>query len=458
MSDVATLKSFMEKLQECGKDGTSKFNLRNENGQTKNRVSSIPRLVKKAKKKSKLLFVMELALPFNPFTGEDDETYNADHKFRPQASATFVALMLKQEADSNEALKSTLMRRAGVDNWDTSDYNTLTDDDKAIFGKYRVPSVYTFPVVHVDIPVMTKDFGRDYIINVKRDPLTNDVVGEKPLAIKANEFFRDIAYEEYREFKDKCASGELNLTEKQQKQKTQEIFGSVPVSDDHPINYVIAAEIPLTSKYELQGNYADLDSSKFKALLVQTKRTKALSDSLQKYLTGEWSRYDKHFDFVEIDMVCPAEEGTPAEIGQGTNYEKPTDTLDVTQFNGIFESVFREYFDEHADMEEIMINSVRISKYDETVEGQLCSALDSVVDPDNKYLTLEVIKRHREFITLALGDKGTELLCSLEMDDDTRAAGQLDAEDAASVAKSVSLEDVMALEDDENDIDLETIE
>ena len=94
------------------------------------------------------------------------------------------------------------MDKAGVDNWDTSDHEHLTADDKAIFRKYRVPSIYTFPVVHVDIPAMTGDYGRDYLVKIDRDPITGNVVGDKKLITQAYEFFRDIAYEEYRDFND----------------------------------------------------------------------------------------------------------------------------------------------------------------------------------------------------------------------------------------------------------------
>lgn len=455
MANVTSLSEFLQELAENGKDGASAYNLRNEDAQQKARVASIPKLKKEKKKKSKLLVVMELAIPFNPTTGKADDMYNPGRKFRPQLSATTVALMLKKEAANNEDVKNAFMTKAGVDNWDLSNVDVLTADDEAIFKKYRVPSVYSFPIVHVDVPLMTGDYGRDYIINVQRDALTNQVIGEKPLAIKANEFFRDIAYEEYKKFQDDIASGRLDLTDKQKKDKSREIWGNLPVSDDHPVNYLVAVEVPLDTKYKLTTTYGELQSDDFKKMLVQTRRTKALDDSIQKYVSGDWERYDKHFDFVEIDMVCPAEGETPMEIGQATTYEKPTETLEETAFNKTFEDAFRLYFDENDNMESIMINSVRIPKYDETVEAQLCTALNSVVDKDNEFLTKEVIAHHREFITIALGDMGDELLMDLEMDDENRATGQLDQEKAAETAKAISLEDT--LNNDEL-LDLDVIE
>lgn len=450
---MLSLSEFMNELKENGTDGTSKYNLRNENEQVKSRVATIPKLKKELKKKSKLLIIMELAIPFNPLTGKADDVYNPDKKFRPQKSATTVALMLKEEANENEALKETLMHRAGVETWDTSDASVLNDVDKKIFKKYRVPSVYTFPVVNVDIPVMTKQYSRDYIINVQRDPVTAQIIGEKPLAIQANEFFRDIAYEEYNDFQQKCTSGEINMTDKQKQERTLQIFGKVPVSDDHPVNYLIAMELPLDNKYDLKDDYAGIKEDDVKKLLVQTRRSKGLGDAISKYLSEEWGKYDVHFDFVEIDMCCPAEGDTPAEIGQGTTYEKP-EAIPESNSKPI-EDALRAYFDSQDDLEATMINSVRISKYDENVERQLCSALASVVDSDNPFLTKDVIRQHREFITVALGDVGSELLLSVEMDDEDRADGSLNQEEAAKLSKEVSLESIMQ-EDDV--LDLEVIE
>lgn len=456
MSKVTSLEDYLTSLQESGKDGTSMYNLRNENEQVKARVASIARLKKEKKKKSKLLVVMELAIPFNPMTGVADDKYNPDRKFRPQMSATTVALMLKQQAANNETVKEAFMKRAGVNSWDLSNTAELTKEDMSIFHKFRVPSVYTFPVVNIRIPIMTKDFGRDYLIKVTRDPMTNQIIGEKPLAIQANEFFRDIAYEEYKLFQEDCASSKLNLTEKQQRERISKIF-ETPVSDDHPINYLIAMELPMDHKYELTESYSELDVKTLKANLVQFKRTKAMDDSIKKYLTGEWSKFDKHFDYVEIDMVCPPDGESPMEIGKDTTYEKPTTTLDDTKYDEIITNTFKEYLDTEENMENIMINSVRIAKYDESVERQLCSALNTVVDTDNEFITKAVIDRHKEFITVALGDVGSELLLELEMDDENRAAGNLDADDASKVAQSISLENM--LEDDVTDlVDMEEVE
>lgn len=49
-----------------------------------------------------------------------------------------------------------------------------------------------------------------------------------------------------------------------------------------------------------------------------TKYSSGFKDAMQKYLQGDWIKYDKYFDFWEIDMACPAEGDTPMAIGKDT--------------------------------------------------------------------------------------------------------------------------------------------
>ena len=59
----------IQRMSEAGQKGGSELNMRSEELQTKQRVARIPSLKKKLKKKSKLLLVLDLAIPFNPETG-----------------------------------------------------------------------------------------------------------------------------------------------------------------------------------------------------------------------------------------------------------------------------------------------------------------------------------------------------------------------------------------------------
>lgn len=458
MEQIMKFEDLLQELKEKGKDATSEFRLRNEDIQAKDRTARIPRIKKELKKKDKLIIPTELAIPFNPMTGEPDDTYNPACKFRPIKSATSVALMLKELANRNEATKNAFMRRAGIEQWDTSDVSTLTPEDVAIFKKYRVPVIYTLPVVNIDIPAMTGTYGRDYTIDVERDPISNALKDpdNEPMVLQANRFFRDLAYEEVADYQKKIEDGVLKDTEKVQKETKSKIFGKNPVSDDHPSNWLICVDLPLINTYALNTeagiNYAGMTEEDVRGALGLIRLNKALSESINKYKNGEWIKFDRYFDYWEVDMSCPAEGNTPAEIGQATTYEKPTDELKESQYFEQINNAIIQYLDNRQDVEKVFLASVRISAYDEQVERQLVTALSSVIDTESKWLTKEVIKRHAEFLTIVLGEEADTLLLDCEMDSDTRAAGVLDE------AKAKEEYDLNKMMVDGDDIDLDEVD
>src|SRR5690606_32484897 len=108
----------------------SALKLRSESAQQKIKLKRIEKLKREEKKRSKLLFALEIAVPFNPFTGEEDDQYNVDNKYRPLMSATTSAILLKKLAAGNEKVKQSFMDRAGVETWDLSAPEVLTEEDK----------------------------------------------------------------------------------------------------------------------------------------------------------------------------------------------------------------------------------------------------------------------------------------------------------------------------------------
>lgn len=465
MEQVNTLEELLQELSDNGKDAGSEFNLRSEEIQSKDRTARIPKIKKEAKKKSKFLIPLELAIPFNPTTGKADDKYNPSRKFRPIMSVTKLSLMLKELANRNEATKKAFMSRAGVESWDTSDTTTLTEEDKAIFIKYRVPVIYTVPVVTVNIPALTGNFARDYIIDVQRDPITGDLVNpaEEPLVLQANRFFRDVAYEEVAAYQEKLDNGILNDTEQVQKTTKMNIYSKNPVRDDHPLNWLICVNLPLITSYQLNTeagiDYLGMNEEELRKNLGLIKLNKKMNTALDNYRNGAWKKFDKYYDYWEIDMSCPTEEGTPADIGMNTAYEKPQEEVaDFVHFDKL-DAAFKAYLDNRADIEKVFLASARIAAYNETVEKQIASALKTVIDTNNEFLTKEVIKRHSDFLTIVLSDDVNELLLEAMDDEGDRAAGVLD--DAKS-KKEYDLSKMMAEEsdddEDETDVNIEEVD
>lgn len=122
--------------------------------------------------------------------------------------------------------------------------------------------------------------------------------------------------EESQELDKMIEEKKIELTETQVKEKKRAIWGRVPVSDDHPVNYAIVVELPLSNTYDLDDiKLSAVTPEEIKNLLRITKYSSGLKDAMQKYLHGDWIKYDKYFDFWEIDMACPSEGDTPMAIG-----------------------------------------------------------------------------------------------------------------------------------------------
>lgn len=476
----------LARMREVGNHGGSKLHMRSESIQNRHQVRRIPTLKKALKKKSKLLVIADLAIPFNPETGEEDDKYNTDNKFRPPYSATTVALMLKAMADENPKTKEAFMRRAGVSEWDTSDCEHFSAADKEVFAKYRVPRIFTVPVVHVNIPVVTKsEFGRDYAISVKYDDMTGEVLGELrpdgsigdvPGVLKVNKLFSDKIYEEIEEFNKKIDSGELKLTEKQQKEERGNIYKKNPVSGVQPSNWITAIELPLTNTYELSADvdYSAIDADGIKSHLVLSRLSKGMKDAIAKYQDGSWAKFDKNFDFYELDMGCPTEGDDNSNegkmlIGKDTAYEKPSyvlrdcfsdeaddGTKTVKPEYGKFMSACTEYLDNCDDIEEEVRRSMFIPPYSEEVENKIYQGLETVLDITNdKYVTQRVLEANREVINLAFSEESGELYDALDAGVSDAPEGSLDENASAAAAKQYNLN---AEEfSDDVDVDLETI-
>lgn len=448
-----TMSELTEKMEKVGSDGSSQLHMRSEELQNKKNVSRIPMLRNALKKKRILLLETELALPFNPTTGESDEHFNASNKYRPPFSATTTALALKNEADTNEALKATLMKRAGMSAWDTTT-SEFTKEDWVIFGKYRVPRIFTVIVTHVNIPAAgTGKFGRDYAVSVQRDDDGN-IVGEVPGFLVAAKFFRDRNYEELNAYNKSIEDGSCKDDEQAQHKVRADILGKAPVSDDHPSNFVRLFEIPTDQQYVIDSSI-DLNGvtkESIKDFEVLSRYKKHIRLTVEKYMDGSLKKFDKFFDFWTIEMCCPAEgdessDSGKAKIGQNTTFEKPTTPLDDYESYGAegkdtkkLREALREYLDSNLELEKKIRISMRVPVYNEEVENMIFKSLSTVIDLDNdEFITKRVLENNKDFILQVFGDYGAEILEEIEVGLSGRVEGNLDSEEAKKEAKTYDL-------------------
>ena len=435
-------KELQKKMETVGDNGVSKLNMRNEEKQRKFQPKRFNHLKKEKRKKSKLCFVKEIAIPFNPKTGKEDDTYNTGSKWRPPYSVESVIKLVKSYAMESEEAKQALMQHAGISSWDVTDPDTVTDEDYRLFGSYLTARIFSIPAVHVTIPSMCNNaYGRDYTVDVKVDPVTGQYIGEVPLILQAHKFFIEMAYEELADYNDKLSSGVFKHDEKQQKEYRQGIFSKVPISDLAPINFIQAFEIPLNQKFELNDDKCLVTSDKEfvdkQTVLVRMNRT--ISDVLDKFCGGDYSAVDKYPEYFVVDMSCPNDTESPTELGKRTSYERELNTLKDMEGYDNFRAATVDYLDNFKDLEETVFRSSFVSRYDSSVDTQLLTACNSLIDLKNPFLTQKVIESNKDFLMLALGEKFDELQLEVECGISDKAEGNLDSAAAKQVAKTFDI-------------------
>lgn len=435
-------KELQKKMETVGDNGVSKLNMRNEEKQRKFQPKRFNHLKKEKRKKSKLCFVKEIAIPFNPKTGKEDDTYNTGSKWRPPYSVESVIKLVKSYAMESEEAKQALMQHAGVSSWDVTDPDTVTDEDYRLFGSYLTVRIFSIPAVHVTIPSMCNNaYGRDYTVDVKVDPVTGQYVGEVPLILQAHKFFIEMAYEELADYNDKLNSGIFKHDDKQQKEYRRGIFSKVPISDLAPINFIQAFEIPLNQKFELNDDKCLVTSDKafVDKQTVLVRMNKTISDVLDKFCGGDYSAVDNYPEYFVVDMSCPNDTESPTELGKRTSYERELNTLkDMEGYNN-FRAATVDYLDNFKDLEETVFRSSFVSRYDSSVDTQLLTACNSLIDLKNPFLTQKVIKSNKDFLMLALGEKFDELQLEVECGISDKAEGNLDSAAAKQVAKTFDI-------------------
>lgn len=435
-------KELQKKMETVGDNGVSKLNMRNEEKQRKFQPKRFNHLKKEKRKKSKLCFVKEIAIPFNPKTGKEDDTYNTGSKWRPPYSVESVIKLVKSYAMESEEAKQALMQHAGISSWDVTDPDTVTDEDYRLFGSYLTARIFSIPAVHVTIPSMCNNaYGRDYTVDVKVDPVTGQYIGKVPLILQAHKFFIEMAYEELADYNDKLSSGVFKHDEKQQKEYRQGIFSKVPISDLAPINFIQAFEIPLNQKFELNDDKCLVTSDKAfvdkQTVLVRMNRT--ISDVLDKFCGGDYSAVDKYPEYFVVDMSCPNDTESPTELGKRTSYERELNTLKDMEGYDNFRAATVDYLDNFKDLEETVFRSSFVSRYDSSVDTQLLTACNSLIDLKNPFLTQKVIESNKDFLMLALGEKFDELQLEVECGISDKAEGNLDSAAAKQVAKTFDI-------------------
>lgn len=442
------LEDFLAKLKSSEVDTKSK--LRNENKQTREGSSRVPFFKKEKGKQCKLLLLTDMALPFNPFTGKADETYNSENKFRPESSFSTTLLALKRYYEKDETgkqVKELIVERFGVPSWDTSKLDEITEEDFKLWRQYRYARISTHNMITIVSPTLHGNtYGANYRVNFERDEY-GDVVtadGNYPEILTINQMYMSALLEKYNEWEEENSQ----LPEKDKKEKKRSILSDLPVSKDQPRNFIFGIDLKLNSNSEVDG-IDRLNAEELRNRLVVVQINKKIETAINAVLKTQVKR-DIYPDFLEIEVTVPDEENA-ATRGQNTTYGTPVEALakmDPEVYTKFYNDVVT-MIDSFKRQDVVLTKSAARREIKEDTVDKICEALaiDMPFESIAGYLKEGALERYCTTISAIYGDQADDLLVSLE-------AGEAEED-------SVTDEDIKIANQDISDImgdDLDEIE
>lgn len=460
-----TFEQLRKKMEAAGDNGTSKLNLRNEKLQKKSRVSYIPKLKREAGKVSKLCVVREIAIPFNPMTGEVDETYNEDRKWRPTFSVNSTIKLLKGFASENEKVAEVFRKESGKTDWKIGEVDSVTNEDMEVFKKFLVPRILTIPTVEVNISSLCRgDYATKYRVNVDTDPITGECIGEVPLILQASKFFNDLANEAILDYNEKVKNGELKHDEKTQKEERSKIRSRYNlVGRLQPYNLTLLFELPTNKKGAVEDTaFTDgcknLPVSDYFRWSNFTQRLEQAFNKFDDTIDGSYGGFDWYNSFFVLNMKCPVGVESPMDVGRGTEYTNELsnstnpktgkvetgNSIYETDWHAKFEEKVDEYLDSIEGLEERVLASSYVVNYDESIAEKLVEALRTRIDQNDPHFTQRVIKRNKDFLSIVLGDAIDQELAEIECGISERKEGILDEAKSFDIVSQLEEMDVVS--------------
>lgn len=469
----------LKKLKSGAISGKSALNTRDESKQTKSSLAYVPWLKKEAKKTSRLIIPKEVAIPFDPFLCEETEQYNPSNKFRPFLSVSTTIRVIKQACQEDAELKERWENKTGVANWDVSDASIVTDQDKEVFRNYIVVRIFSINATKVNMSTVTgRDFAASYAVDVQRDPLTEQLVGEMPDWMKVSKLLSDIAYEEIKyvegviqsykdgkpipqdQIKSSAIQNKANLavvSQEDQKKIRSTIRDNIcRVSYDLPHNFIVGYELGLDNNsmpVEKLDQFTVEDVFKKQVLTRYSLSTRSvLHNTIEAIMSGNKKAADLYVDFIELDMSCPPE-GSKQDIGSGTSYTNASvvKLKEVPGWENFNKAIIEDLDTNWENMEKRFLASCGIKQMTPEVEQRIINALpDYVTIAETPFATETVLKANANIISAIYGD---ELLMEIDAGISDKAAGVLDENASAKLSRS---EDIAAMlsEDDDDDDDM----
>ena len=361
--------------------------------------------------------------PFNPLTIEEDDDYNRTNKFRTEKSFSSIALALKTHYNENPEIKKKYMEYVGIENWETSDVEHITQRDINAFRKFRKVRIFTNDMVKINLFTLTKkNFACDFLADFTRDELgdPHTADGSYPEILEIQRLYRSVAQEEYNEWEKQNSS----KSEQDKKKQWLAVMGTCPISPDMPVNVSLVSVIPIDSNFNPKEKILkEEDIAKTMMLFRLSKDTKSLVESvITKFTTS-----DVNPDFIEIDMTV-GNEDDDNERGKNTKYEKASTSLKnrqdddgnklTAEYDAICESL-KNYIDDFENLDKTVKKATVFNKINEDSIQSIYAALeiDKPYDSIERFLTEPIGKSNGNTLSRIYGTRADDFLCALTLGD-----------------------------------------
>jgi hypothetical protein len=469
---MINLQELLGKLSSGEIPTASKFDLMNERRQEIQRGMIMPRLRYSFRKRSRVCFLLQLAIPFDPATGEVSEDFNPEKKWRPALSVRSAALVVKTYASQSDTVRKKFASRAGLPDWDVSEPEILNPQDFEVLHSYRVPFIFTTEVVTINDSCVTgNEFAVDYAVDVKRDLDTGKLIGKLPKVALFGNLVSDITGSEVRELrsamekKDPGAYKGIrefinpasipSATEDMRKEWIRKIFQSAIMSEIRPANYFIALEFPLSddqtmfskAKEPLPG-FVTLQPEAIKACLRYGRWSTKYKNFVETALKSDSS--GNFWDFIEADLcdstlVEPTEQAAKAEAARQLNpstcahgfYNIDTGRSRAPWVDELCDAI-ADYRDSDTEIEQKLMPFLAsiVRTLDDNVMNALSARIAEKIPLTSRYITSELLVRHKQTLLLIYGPEYSDLV--MERDDLRENSSISDAPKAASVDELIA--------------------
>lgn len=443
---MLNLQELMDKIKSGDVPSTSEFNLMNEKRQTLPKGIGLNRFTYKYQKQSRILFSLQMAIPFNPETGEADERFNPNQKWRPPVSPRTADLLVKAYCSNNEKAKDVFQKRAGVSDWDVSDLTALNDVDFKVLRAYRTPLILTVDATTINDPAITgQDFGIAYSVDVKRDLDTGQVIGDMPPIMKIGALMSAITFKEVGQLQEAIEAKDPSIyknerpfisktaisvaTETDSKDWVSKILGDSLISAVRPKNMILGFEFGLTSSQSMIGkegnplvDYSQLNLDDIKSHMIYFDYAKKYQDYITKALSSEDS--DKFWDFVEADLCDsttsePKDKIAKANASRSLSPARSSHSFYNMDSNSLrfpwvtdFINAVSDFRDSDPEFEKKMLQFLasRVRAVDSSILGSVCDRIQSKYPISYLYITDDILRQHKDALLDIYGDDYTSHL------------------------------------------------